>query len=238
MGVNYNPGIVTNGLVLCLDAANKKSYPKSGITITDNIAQNTGVLIGGITYNSSNNGIFLLDGTTGYIQGSFSQVLFGNSNSHTVNLWINKLGTNSSNWAYIYDKYGNTRCPGLLFYLNTNQLVVEYWQTGVSWVNMPTGLTINQNQWYFISMRVSAGGTGATKSFTVDVYSNTATVSATVSSTADWDASVNGNLNLGRSISNNTYSNCQFGMVTTYNRILSASEVSQNFNALRGRYGI
>ena len=125
MGVNYNPGIVTNGLVLCLDAANKKSYPKSGITITDNIAQNTGVLIGGITYNSSNNGIFLLDGTTGYIQGSFSQVLFGNSNSHTVNLWINKLGTNSSNWAYIYDKYGNTRCPGLLFYLNTLPVIVD-----------------------------------------------------------------------------------------------------------------
>ena len=35
MGVNYNPKIVTDGLVLCLDAANKRSYPGSGSTWND-----------------------------------------------------------------------------------------------------------------------------------------------------------------------------------------------------------
>ena len=35
MGTTYNPAIVTDGLVLCLDAANKRSYPGTGTTWSD-----------------------------------------------------------------------------------------------------------------------------------------------------------------------------------------------------------
>jgi hypothetical protein len=35
MGIAYNPRTITDGLVLCLDAANSKSYPGSGTTWTD-----------------------------------------------------------------------------------------------------------------------------------------------------------------------------------------------------------
>lgn len=43
MGVGYNPRIVTDGLVLCLDAANKRSYPGSGTTWIDrnHVSSNT-----------------------------------------------------------------------------------------------------------------------------------------------------------------------------------------------------
>ena len=65
MGVFAGPNtIVTNGLVLALDAGNIKSYPGSGSIWSDfSISQNTGILINGPTYNSSNGGCIEFDGT-------------------------------------------------------------------------------------------------------------------------------------------------------------------------------
>jgi hypothetical protein len=62
MATNYNPGIVTSGLVLCLDAGNTKSYPGSGTTWTDLSGNgNTGTLVNSPSYSSS--GYFSFDGT-------------------------------------------------------------------------------------------------------------------------------------------------------------------------------
>ena len=67
MGISYNPKIVTNGLVLCLDAANAKSYPGSGTAWTDlSGLGNTGTLTNGPTYSSANNGSIVLDGINDY----------------------------------------------------------------------------------------------------------------------------------------------------------------------------
>ena len=59
MGIAYNPKIVTDGLVLCLDAANTKSYSGTVTSWTDLSGNgNTGTLTNGPTYNSSNLGFF------------------------------------------------------------------------------------------------------------------------------------------------------------------------------------
>jgi hypothetical protein len=57
MGVAYNPRIVTNGLVLALDAGNTKSYPGSGTTWTDLSSSNSGTLVNDPTF-SDNTFIF------------------------------------------------------------------------------------------------------------------------------------------------------------------------------------
>ena len=56
MAVEYNPKVVTDGLVLALDAGNTKSYPGSGSTWTDTIGSNNGTLTNGPTFGSSDNG--------------------------------------------------------------------------------------------------------------------------------------------------------------------------------------
>ena len=63
MALNHSPSIVTNGLVLCLDAANTKSYPGSGTTWTDISGNGTsGTLTNGPVFNSANLGYFVFDG--------------------------------------------------------------------------------------------------------------------------------------------------------------------------------
>ena len=62
--MNYGPKITTNGLVLCVDAADKNSYPGSGTAWNDIGGQGyTGTLTNGPTFNSSNNGSIVFDGT-------------------------------------------------------------------------------------------------------------------------------------------------------------------------------
>ena len=79
MAVGYNPKIITDGLVLCLDAGNTKSYPGSGTSWSDLSGQgNTGTLVNGPTYSSADGGSIVFDGSNDY--GSLSSLnLFLNS---------------------------------------------------------------------------------------------------------------------------------------------------------------
>jgi len=67
MGVTYNNRIVTDGLVLCLDAASKRSYPGTGTTWTDLKGVNNGTLTNGPTFDTGNGGSIVFDGSDDYI---------------------------------------------------------------------------------------------------------------------------------------------------------------------------
>ena len=73
MATYYSPKIVTNGLVLCLDAGNTKSYSGSGTTWTDlSESATNGTLTNGPTFNSDNKGSIVFDGIDDYIAGSLT----------------------------------------------------------------------------------------------------------------------------------------------------------------------
>ena len=61
MGVTYNPKIATDGLVLCLDAANRRSYPGTGTTWSDLAESNNGTLTNGPTFDAGNGGSIVFD---------------------------------------------------------------------------------------------------------------------------------------------------------------------------------
>ncbi len=63
MGLIHSPSIVTDGLVLCLDAANSRSYPGTGATWTDLKGGNNGTLENGPTFDAANGGSIVFDGT-------------------------------------------------------------------------------------------------------------------------------------------------------------------------------
>ena len=69
MATIYNPNIVTDNLVFCVDAANTKSYSGSG-TIWKDISgeDNDGTLVNGPTFSNDNGGSIVFDGTNDYIQ--------------------------------------------------------------------------------------------------------------------------------------------------------------------------
>ena len=68
MGLNYNPTIVPDGLVMYFDPANSRSSVGSGNTIYDLTGfGNDGTLTNGPTFSGLNKGIIVLDGINDYI---------------------------------------------------------------------------------------------------------------------------------------------------------------------------
>ena len=90
MGIAYNPRTITDGLVLCLDAGNSKSYPGSGTTWTDLSGNgNNGSLLNGTGYSSDNLGVLVLDGVNDYITSYDDADVFVDDNSLTVSIFVN-----------------------------------------------------------------------------------------------------------------------------------------------------
>ena len=103
MAFNFSPKIVTNGLVLALDAANTKSYPGSGTVWSDLTPNgNNGALTNGPTFNSANGGSIVFDGTNDYLQGVSTNYKWATSTGETTFLLVRFDGayTDESFFAY------------------------------------------------------------------------------------------------------------------------------------------
>lgn len=221
MGITYNASIVRNGLVLHLDAANRKSYPGSGTTLTDMSGNgNNGTLVNAPTFSSSNNGSFTFDGTNQKITSTNNaslQVTVG-----TIGAWFTASNTNSGYNGII------TKQLAWGLFVKDNILMTYDWGNSA---DRSTAITVGNNTWYHAMMSFSE--TVGTPSNNAKIYLNGELVLTTTIKHS------NHTVTLQIADANST----QFlaGRVSSamvYNRVLSAAEVQQNFNALRGRYSI
>jgi len=224
MAFNFSPRIVQQGLVLALDAGNVKSYPGSGTTWSD-LTSNTysGSLINGPTFNSGNGGSIVFDGTNDYIDTNYIQQL----GDFTIAVWFNANATTPAAGRILDKSYTNGTWMGKNVSGASNS-----WGGGVRESVPPHGIyiTLPDGQWnYLVSIR---SGT------THILYGNgiTNTTSNTVSSTS-LDTSILrfGVENSGVGVS---YYKGNIASAQIYNRALSAQEVLQNYNALKGRFGL
>ena len=226
MATNYNPRIVTDGLVLALDAGNTKSYPGSGTTWTDlSGSGNTGTLTNGPTYSSSNGGSIVFDGVDDYVT-SFPSQLSG-TGSNTINVWFRT--TSTSRFGLCGIRGGAP--TGWVFTINrTTAGNLTYFHTGGSILEVAAGITTNT--WY------CATSTYNVSSATATLYLNGNQIGSPLSSfTAISSSTFNGVVGAEDYIfSNKLVGN--IAQVQIYNRALTAAEIQQNFNALRGRFGI
>lgn len=232
MGLAHSPSIVTNGLVLCLDAANRKSYPGSGTTWTD-LSGNAynGTLTNGPTFNSSNQGSVVLDGTNDYI--TLGNILNFTTESFTFNtvLYLNSLTTPDVNNGPIIFYKGAYTLKGYYFGIGldgSGGLVTS--QSGAFQVTSTSAGYFTTGNWYDITVTRSGSS--------VVIYSNG--VNATnLSGTHINPTSSSDNFLLG---AYGTFaginSNIRISNFKVYNRALSANEILQNYNALKGRFGL
>lgn len=71
MGLTYSPVLPTDGLVMCIDARNAKSYGGSGTTVKDLVRNYNGTLINGPTFDSNKKAL-VFDGTNDWLDSGFS----------------------------------------------------------------------------------------------------------------------------------------------------------------------
>lgn len=226
------PYIVREGMVLYLDAGNTKSYPGSGTTWADLSGNgNTGTLTNGPTYNSANGGSIVFDGVDDYV--SESNFLSKISSGFTLVAWVNFTNASSpSNQKIIHiqngqpevniDNYnGGSGNPKLHFYTAAS---------GSGNNIMTSGEDIVNNTWYNV-----VGVYDDNTKFKYIYVNGTIKNSGTTTVKISWPNSVAW---IGRRLDTSEPFNGRISSVKIYNRALTATEVLQNYNALRSRFGI
>jgi hypothetical protein len=233
MGASAGPDIVDTGLVLALDAADRNSYPGSGTAWTDLSGNgNNGTLTNGPTFNSANGGSIVFDGSNDYVTLGTPALMNGVQVPLTICLWAraNSFGEYNTLWGVYYSISGGQLYS--LFRVDSGTL--RYFTSNSSGgIQFNGSFAPSTSVWNFYVVTVS--GTLSSPSVTIYLNSSSQTFSystLTSSPNLSVDFKIGSNSN-GSQLWNGNISN-----VMWYNRALTASEISQNFNALKGRYGI
>lgn len=225
---NIDSGIVTDGLVLLLDAG--RSYPGTGPIWFDYSGNgNHFNLSGSPTYSTSNSGYFVFDGTNDYAEGPYNRSSLQLTGDITVDVWL-YVSARALDWVRIFGlsgtNYNLVRTYGLWHDITGRVLWQRY--GGVDPGIYPATPTLNLNTWYNIV---------ATTSGTSHIlYLNNSSV-GTATAAGPWTLG-DQEPTLGYTGSFHTYHNGRIAVAKVYNRGLSGTEVTQNYNALKARYGL
>ena len=225
MGCFSGPEILNDGLVLALDAANAKSYPGIGTAWTDLSGRgNTGTLTGGPTYSSANGGSIVFDGTDDHVSFTSNPSL---TNQISVEVWVNLNSPLVQGTGMILGRESSYR--------------LVYTTGTFSWICATTN-----NGWYTTGTTVDVSVLATSGVFhvvcTYDGSNNRVYVNGSLMGTGSaisGNISTDGTYYLFRTTAGNVaYGRGSLYSHKLYNRALTASEIRQNFNATRGRFGI
>lgn len=224
-------GIVTNGLILNLDAGNTASYPGTGTTWTDLTGNgNNGTLVYGVGYSPSNGGYLTFDGINDYVDlGSNSAFNLVNI---SISIWV-KLDTTASN-NFIAGRYYNTNIEnGWIIYYNptTQKIRFDGRESSAAYIGNQSINSYNVNTWYNLVFTKSSN--------TWSIYANGGLDMNQNNGVGNVAFSLN-NMQFGGAIQSygSNYGKNSIGSVHIYNRALSNSEVLQNFNTTKTRFGL
>ena len=234
MATNYNPKIATDGLVLCLDAANPKSYPGSG-TVWFDISGNSrnGTLTNSPTFSSSNQGYFSFDGTDDFVSIPDTTYPSAVSDNFSMEMWLRipaaATWSNGTNTGSIFTRGSFSGSHGIIRNVADNS--IGFWVRGTTGLGSAS-TTIARDTWYHVA--------GTWTGSVARIYVNSALAgSATISLTGTFTSTVwfVGSIQAQSGANGNRFRGDATGL-KIYNRLLSDAEVAQNFNASRGRFGI
>ena len=226
--------IVTDGLIFTTDAGFVGSYPTTG-TIWYDLGGNgyNGTLTNGPTFNSSNSGSIVFDGTDDYVITQNTNYDFSTNANFTYCAWIYPgFSSASPTGRAVIDftspapgflrSYLRWEGPGLGFYFDIAGGGGSAWYTGA--------LTFSANTWHYLCFTHTSSNAGnfyfdgIAKSTTTAVL-NTATIT-------------NNKITIGYGAVNSYYWLGRIASAQIYNKTLTASEISQNYNAQKVRFGL
>ena len=234
MAFGNGPRIVTNGLVLSLDAGDRNSYVGSG-TLWNDLSgnNNSGSLINGPAYSSTNSGNIVFDGINDY--SNIGLVKYQYQDTFTVEsfFYVTDIPTNtgaqcSARYPIIYNHdYGYN-----LLVNNVGKTLFQIYNTNASNAGV---LSTNTTVATWIHAVGYKAGTeiGLYINGTLQ-QTNTLTTNAVYYDTNN-PFVIGGFATCG---ANKFYTNGKVSIIKIYNRVLSASEVLQNYNAQKSRFGL
>lgn len=237
MAMRYNSQILNDGLVLYLDAKNPKSYVGTGTAWSDLSKNgNTATLTNGPTFSNSNGGSIVFDGINDYVSVPYSKNL-GLSSGVTFDLFLKPASLSTYQVIFNCTTTGTTT----MLYIGQSELAYSAFRPHIS---LSTGYYYGSisyqfsiNNWYHVcySYSSSNGFMSYVNAVPYSVQWSGATppTGATVTSFSNPDS-----LSIGYDTRGVLYYSGSFSSFRIYNRQLSDNEVLQNYNAMKGRFGI
>jgi hypothetical protein len=230
MSNNYGPRIVTDGLVLCLDAADKNSYAGSGSTWTDiSVNSHNGQILNGPNYLNNNNGIFNFDGSNDFINvPGLSDIL--PLNNFTALGWF-KANITAFKTLIAY----SSGSQGWNLLIAPNRTLNCRTDTSNSPNQYPSDAGIfGDDTWRYAGVSGSVwNATGIKiKLFHQGEYKSQKNLNGQFNNTSGHNFRIMGpGLGTG-------YTAGSCALVQFYNRALLDSEILQNYQATKGRFGL
>ena len=208
------PG-VTDGLVFYVDAA--LSYTSGSTIWYDLVGSGNTTLTNGPTFDRENGGSIVFDGSNDYATAGYQMPTQSSTTTFSWNLWIYLFSGNGNNDVIFGNRYG----PANLQFIKITPTNWEYYSGGGEFI----GYTIPTNQWVNLCVVKNQG--------THYYYSNASQVG-----TRSSNKSIVANpVFMGGDLTRET-ANVQFASAAIYDRALSSTEVTQNYNALKSRFNL
>jgi hypothetical protein len=226
VNIDYPP-IVTNGLIVNLDAGFVPSYPKTNATWYDvSSGGNNGTLINSPTFKSANSGVIITDGVDDTIQVNYG---FSTLPTITINFFANSsyndqsmiwsLGSSGPDWYISAGAMGYNSYGGDTYGFSPTQI---------------TNLGL-RNNWRLITMTYTQNSPVSNNKVYVNGIEQSTSQQAGTTNSMGFGNSIN----FASAFNNASYNlSATIGNISIYNRALTAAEVLQNYNALKGRYGL
>jgi len=232
MSYSNGPKIVTSGMILYLDAANSKSYSGTGTAWNDLSGNNhNGTLTNGPIFSSTFKGGFLFDGINEHVSIPYSSIF--NIQNFTLSAWVRFVTFDTFN--------------ALLTNPQTGTIDGGWPSPYTSWM-----LRINSNTTITVAIGTSTTYSGRGFSYTLStntIYNIVGTYNGSlamcyINGSKLGESALSGTINytskpvvVGTDYGG-SFSNCSIYNTSVYNRALSASEIAQNYNAIKGRFNL
>lgn len=221
------PPVITNGLVLYLDAGNTQSYISGSGNIWKNLAGTNfnGILANNPTFSSNNRGTFVFDGVDDYVnisrpvQDDFTLICWFRTTQSdgTTNAWYDAPGLIDGEVSGFVNDFGMSIGLGQVLF-----------GTGNNDVTIRSGTTFNDNRWH-MATATRVRSTGALSLYVDGILRATGTGN-TNSLTSP------GNLTIGCLRPLARFFNGSIATVIVYNTALTAQQITQNYNATKIRF--
>ena len=228
MSYNNGPKIITNGLALYIDSGNLASYPGSGTTWTDLTRNNfNGTLVNGGGYSTAGRGSIYFDSNGNYVGPLTSSLT---TTSSTWFVWMYNLGGQRSNAGIFFSR--STTTGGINFYGTTGQVNYHWNVVGASY-SWNSGLYPPVGRWSLVVLKTEpAQGT----MYLFESGKMSSAVYTSTHSAVTLDDLKFGTDDTGCCGPRHFYG--YIAAASIYNRALSIQEIQQNYDALKGRFGL
>jgi len=228
MALSRGPKIITDGLILCLDAADKKSYSGSGTTWYDRSGNNdNATLIDGAAFSADGGGCIACDGADDYVELQPTA-----QDNGSIEIWIKTSFDGTYSYAFGQNNNSDSAVNAMAIHSPTDSYSGNYWVRNAAGSEQASVLTtnpLNDGVWHQV---VCMWGSEGLKIYVDGILNDTD------SSTVNGTSANQTHLRLGGLTTTNYFCPISFAIARIYSIQLTDEEVIQNFNAMRGRFGL